>query len=165
MPAKLKNTRIALISCSKLKAPDPGEISAWKRYWPSPLFRLSYEFARDVWKADQIYILSAKYGIISHHSIIPTYDQTLSKMPRGERLYWGLKAANQLEEMSRHGGRAFLVLAGNTYTEHLNLQRVALNGNRIESPLKGLALGRRLSWLKNALLEFESHGFDDLIDT
>ena len=145
--ATLRNTRIALIACSKLKSTNEGAIPAYLRYLRSPLFHLSYLYAKQ-WGASHIYIMSAKYGLIHDGEEIYNYDKTLSKMSREDRKFWALDINNKLEEMGRHGGRVFLVLAGKDYYRDLDLSRLALFGNKVELPLQGLTQGRRLSWLK-----------------
>lgn len=149
---KLRNTRIALISCSKKKSKEPGEISAWKRYWPSTLFSLSYEYARAVWKADQIFILSAKYGIIPHTAIIPDYEMSLNSLSATERLRWAVKVNKGLAAISPNKQRTFLILAGTMYSKQLDLAESFSNGV-IETPLTGLGMGKRMQKLRQMIDE------------
>ena len=53
--------RIALISCTSNK--KAHKCPARELYSESPLFRLAYAFAKLV--ADKIFILSAKYGLVT----------------------------------------------------------------------------------------------------
>ncbi len=149
--AKLRNTKIALISCSKKKSLAPGEIDAWKRYLPSTLFALSYDYATRVWGADQVFILSAKYGIISHHAVIPNYEMSLNSLSRRERLIWAGPVKADIHAMGRFGGRSFLVLAGETYTKDLDLEGLAWNKNKVENPLTGLGMGKRMQRLRQMI--------------
>ncbi len=149
--AKLRNTKIALISCSKKKSQAPGEIDAWKRYLPSTLFALSYDFAKRVWGADQIFILSAKYGIISHHAVIPNYEMSLNSLSRQARFDWAMPVREAIQDMGRFGKRSFLVLAGETYTRDLNLEGLALNRNLVLTPLTGLGMGKRMQKLRQMI--------------
>lgn len=149
--AKLRNTRIALISCSKKKSLASGEIDAWKRYLPSTLFALSYDYATRIWKADQIFILSAKYGIISANAIIPYYEMSLNSLSRSERYNWARPVRSNIHDMSRFGGLSFLVLAGETYTKDLDLEGVAYNRNKVVNPLTGLGMGKRMQRLRQMI--------------
>lgn len=58
--------QIALISCSKMKKTYP--CPAHELYSASDLFSLSYQYAKK--RADKVYILSAKYGLVVSDSFI-----------------------------------------------------------------------------------------------
>ena len=65
-----------------------GEHSCEARelYSASALFSLSYQYARE--NADKVFVLSAKYGLVSENKVIAPYDQTLNDMPRKQQLEW-----------------------------------------------------------------------------
>ena len=65
--------RIALISCTSRK--KAYKCPARDLYSESPRFRLAYALAKLV--ADNIFILSAKYGLVPEHMIIEPYNETL----------------------------------------------------------------------------------------
>lgn len=72
--------RLLILSCSQRKRPDPGEIPAIERY-DGPLFRILRKFIRDVDNKDtmpDVFILSARFGLISTNQLIPTYDQKMT---------------------------------------------------------------------------------------
>ena len=62
--------RIALISCSKSKQNYP--CPARELYAPSQLFSLSYQYAKKV--ADEVYILSARYGLLAEEVMEKEWD-------------------------------------------------------------------------------------------
>ena len=137
-----EKVRIALISCSKEKKDYP--CPAWELYSASNLFSLSYQYAKKV--ADKIFILSAKYGLVSENQIIPPYNQTLKEMNRQQQLNW---ASGVLEALGRECNLSsdhFILLAGNTYCRDLvqHLPNHSL-------PLDGLRMGERMSRLKKLL--------------
>ena len=62
--------RIALISCSKSKQNYP--CPARELYAPSQLFSLSYQYAKKV--ADEVYVLSARYGLLAEEVMEKEWD-------------------------------------------------------------------------------------------
>lgn len=70
-------TRIALVSCTKLKKDYP--CSGQEMYLESQLFKKATDYIR---KQDynEWYILSAKYGLLNKDTIIEPYDTTLNNM-------------------------------------------------------------------------------------
>lgn len=67
--------KIALIACCKKK--KESQCRACEMY-QSTLFKLSYKYAEKT-GCDEIYILSAKYGLLDKDKIIAPYDETLNK--------------------------------------------------------------------------------------
>ncbi len=158
--AKVRRTRIALISCSKKKSPAPGEISAWKRYLPSTLFALSYDYAKRIWGAEEVYILSAKYGVIPENAIIPDYDVSLGDLSREERRSWAAGVSKTLSAMDPNGQKTFLVLAGVSYVRNLDFGRMDGNGSKFEYPLIGLGMGKRMQRLRQMIDAADEGGAD-----
>ena len=134
--------RIALISCSKLKKPYPCE--AKELYSASRLFSLSYAYARE--RADRIYILSAKYGLVGEDEIIAPYDETLKKKSVAERQAWARKVTDQLRQVCDIREDTFVILAGQDYYEYLLPQL-----KHAELPLGRLKFGPRLAFLQREL--------------
>jgi hypothetical protein len=134
--------RIALVACCGQKldrAAPAGEL------YTSPLFRMAAAYAR---RFDSWYILSAKYGLVRPDAVIEPYECTLLNMRAVDRLAWGRRVADQ---MAAEGiaGAGFVALAGAKYTEPLVRAGVSM-----ETPLKGLGIGKQLAWLsgKNSRL-------------
>lgn len=136
---------VALISCSSSK--KAYKCAASELYSESPRFRLSYEYAKLV--ADKVYILSAKYGLVSEDDIIEPYNETLKDKSSQERRMWSDKVLGALREISDPEQDEYFVIAGELYNEHLlpHLKKYWL-------PLKGKALGEWIPELKR-LLEIE----------
>lgn len=104
--------RIALISCSKLKADHP--CSARELYAPSQLFSLSYQYAKR--NADKVYILSAKYGLVEETDVIAPYDLTLADLPEHRQRDWANYVLAQMGERFNLEHNTFLILAGRCYS-------------------------------------------------
>src|SRR5687768_5389028 len=83
---------IALISCGKSKLSKPA--SAQELYI-GDLFQKSLAYARHR-KADAIYILSAKYGLVDLEQRIEPYEKTLNRMPAAEVKAWADQVLGEL---------------------------------------------------------------------
>ena len=74
------NSRLLILSCSQRKRPTKGKLPALKRY-DGPAFRVMNKFMRvcpsEVHLPD-VYILSAKFGLISADQPIPSYDHRMT---------------------------------------------------------------------------------------
>lgn len=77
-------SRIALISCTSIK--EDYDCSAIELYSKSPSCRLAYAYAEIV--ADDIYILSAKYGLVSKDQVLAPYNDTLVDKSEDEKKDW-----------------------------------------------------------------------------
>ena len=133
-------TTIALISCSKKKATHSAP--AFQLY-SSPLFRLSLAYATQ--QADDIFILSALHGLVSKDTILNPYNTTLTDLTTEEQKEWAERVHTQLAKQFDLQTTTFLILAGAQYEKHL----IPLLPHIIR-PLRGLPLGKRLSFLKAA---------------
>jgi len=134
--------KIALISCTSRK--KAYKCPARDLYSESLRFRLSYAFAKLV--ADKIFILSAKYGLVSEEIIIEPYNETLKEKSAQERREWGDMVLNELRKVSDLENDEFIVLAGEDYHENL-LPHL----NHFWIPLKGKALGEWIPELQRLI--------------
>jgi len=127
----------ALIACVKSKHPKP---MAAKDLYSSALFTKSKAFVEQ--RGLTVYVLSAKYGLISGNRIIAPYEQTLNNMGRDEVAAWAATVAKNIQ--STFGDQALLVMAGEKYLSFCDLV-----SNPIINPMKGLSIGKRLQWLNH----------------
>lgn len=130
---------IALIGCVKSKAENTCQA---KDMYISTLFKYSYQYARK--HTDDIYILSAKYGLIKDTEIISPYEETLNGKSKGEKKRWAYKVYQQLEKEGILS-EEFLLLAGENYSRYIR-QKI-----KTVEPLKGMPFGKRLAFLKSHL--------------
>ena len=136
--------KICLISCTKDK--QNYTCPAKEMYLPSLRFRLSYDYAKNIIKADGIFILSAKYGLLSENDIIETYDKTLNNMPRAKQIEWSNNIIQALKIQFNLDTTEFIILAGNNYYKDL-----IKHMKNYRLPLKGMALGVGNSYLKQII--------------
>ena len=131
--------RIVLISCVSKKRTSATEA---QDLYISTLFKLNLKYAKQL-DPDLIYILSAKYGVLSLEETIAPYDQTLNRMRVKERREWSKRVLSQLDQVTSLHDDEFIFLAGHQYRQFLvpHLQHVKI-------PLEGLGIGYQLQKLK-----------------
>lgn len=104
--------------------------------------RLRVEEAGRPW-----YILSAKYGLLDPDSVVAPYNQTLNTKSANDRRAW---ASSVMEDLTPHlaGVNFVTFFAGMAYREFMGPQ---LRQRRLTvyEPMKGLGIGRQLSWLSS----------------
>ena len=128
---------VIFIGCVKSKR--RGTYQA-KDLYISPLFRYSYRLA--VRSGGDIFILSAKYGLVRPEAVICSYEETLVGKTSQVKQEWARKVLGQMRA-ERIVGSPAVWLCGKNYYENLI-------GYFPESkiPLKGLSMGNRLKWMK-----------------
>ena len=135
-------SRIALISCTSLK--EDYDCSAIELYSKSPTFRLAYAYAEIV--ADDIYILSAKYGLVSKDQVLAPYNDTLLDKSEDEKKEWSKNVLAQLKDIASPEKDEFVIMAGNNYCKYLlpSITNVCL-------PLEGKRQGERQPALRRLI--------------
>ena len=73
--------KIAILTCSQRKS---KVACAAGNMYKSCLFVLRKRYAKDVLGCDEIYVLSAKYGLIDLDKIIEPYDTKLETLSKEE---------------------------------------------------------------------------------
>jgi hypothetical protein len=141
MEASKGRRKFGLISCVASKTDHAAPAAD---LYTSPLFAMArgYVEARcSVW-----FVLSAKYGLLAPDRIVEPYEQTLLKMKKPERQQWADQVTAALEKVLQKDDEIW-VLAGARYREFL-VPWLTARGHPVEIPLKSLAIGRQLQWLK-----------------
>ena len=132
--------RIALISCGKQKLAGTHRA---KDLYISPLFRFAYAHA--VRHFDKVFILSAKYGLLSPDEQIASYDITLTSMKSDERQRWAESVLLQMKEkIGTHDELHFF--CGSKYRRHLVETLKATHECVV--PFRGFGIGLQLQWYK-----------------
>lgn len=131
--------KIVLISCVSRKQSHKAKAG---ELYASTLFRLSFKYAVSLSPAD-IYILSAKHGLLEPEREIEPYEQTLNNMRATELREWGNNILQQLRQVTSLEEAEFIILAGDKYRKFL-LPHI----KNVSVPLKGLRIGEQLRHLK-----------------
>ena len=121
---------IALIACTQKKLPDRSP--AYDLY-TGTRFKLALGWVARK-NIPKIFVLSAKYGLISSGTIIDPYDESLHSKTPAEIVEWAKRVMFQLEHYVRHAERVH-VLAEDRYVDPL---RPYLRDPNVEFPLAGL---------------------------
>ena len=109
--------RLLLLGCSQKKVAKCGRLPAFQRY-DGPAYRVFRKFLRDDPDAGpplNLYILSAKYGLISGDILIPDYDLQMTT-ERAEQLRSAAQRSLALI-LSLHSYDEIFVVMGKVYRE------------------------------------------------
>ncbi len=131
---------IAFISCVKTKRNYPCKA---QDMYISDLFKKSLAYAKK--HADKVFILSAKYGLLTLDEIIYPYEKTLNKMSEYEKRDGHIKYLGNLL-MGGNNNEPCMFICGTNYRKYL-IQKFP----NAKIPLKNLSFGNQLKWLKNHL--------------
>jgi len=134
--------RIVLIACVKMKLRRKAKA---RDMYVSPLFKLMLEYAGTL-RPDDIFVLSAKYGVLPLDDEIEPYEATLNTMPAAQVREWAERTLGQLRQRADLEADHFIFLASRKYREHL-VQHVRSS----EIPLEGLRIGEQLHWLRERM--------------
>jgi hypothetical protein len=133
----LIDMKIALIGCVKKKVSYKTKAEL---LYDSTLFKYSLQYAKQ--ESDKVFILSAKYGLLSLDRTIEPYEVTLNTFSEQEKIEWSNMVFKQIKKDIGLNNQ-FMYLCGSNYKKYL---LDILPGS---DPLKGLGLGKRIQWLKN----------------
>ena len=134
--------KIVLISCG---SKNLSYTENAKYLYISPLFKMNLKFAKSL-NPDNIFILSAKYGLIDLDEEIESYDKTLNLMYSHEKKEWTNSVLQDLKRTADLDKDEFIFLAGENYRK-----RILPNIKNYKIPLKGLSIGRQLQYLKEKI--------------
>lgn len=107
--------RILITSCSQRKKTDKNLLPAIDRY-DGPSFRLLRKYLSQNTDKLEVYILSAKYGLLSYKNKIPFYEEKLIKQKSQELSQLSISQANQLFDKTEQKKEVFVNL-GNLYLQ------------------------------------------------
>jgi len=131
--------KVVLISCVSKKLSQRSKV---RDLYISSLFKSNLKYAEKL-RPDKIYVLSAKYGLLSLNDEIAPYNQTLNEMTTAEVKSWATEVLRQLRRVSEIENTNFIFLAGDRYRKYLLPEL-----NYYAIPLQGLRIGEQLSKLK-----------------
>ncbi len=134
--------KIVLLSCVKSKRIHSCKAADM---YTSALFQKMMAYAQSL-SPKSIFILSAKYGLLSTDTIIDPYEQTLKNMTKVEKRLWAQDVLSELRKHCDLDTDTFVFLAGMPYRENLTSHL-----KHYEVPMKGLGIGLQLQWLKRQL--------------
>jgi hypothetical protein len=128
-----------------------------KDLYLNQLFKTSLAYSYSL-KPNKIFILSALHHLLDLETEIVPYNVTLSNIPKSkrkkglkvlspaEKIEWGKKVVETLSERTDLQNDKFIILAGQEY-----IKPIKPFIKNIDDRLKGMGIGRRISFLKNQL--------------
>ena len=134
--------RIVLISCASKKLPHRAKA---QELYISPLFRLSLKYAHSL-KPNNIFILSAKHGLVELNEELDSYNETLMTKSNKETRLWAEDVSKELRLRVNLEQDEIVFLAGEKYRRHL-----IPHCKQHEVPLEGLRIGEQLQFLQRKL--------------
>lgn len=152
-------TQVFLIGCGKRKRREP---CIAVRLYTGGLFKSSliYALQRVCGEPvhERVFVLSARYGLLSTTDVVVPYDLRLDDLDRAARREWGLDVADALHARGLvRPDVELVVLAGRAYVDALRFGLEDLRapgaGPAVSTPLEGLGIGQRLAWLKARIAE------------
>ncbi len=132
---------ITLIACVSKKLDEKAQVCD---IYQSALFKKNLEYARNR-NSDDIFILSAKHGLLELSEEIEPYELTLNTMTPREKNKWARKVFKQIQDhpdIPDINEVHFIILAGVNYRELLESVLP-----HVELPLEGLQIGYQLQRL------------------
>ncbi len=127
--------RIVLVACA---APKRSQPSRARDLCTSSHFRKILLYAERL-SPDEIYILSAKYGLLGLDDEVQPYEITLNAMPAADVKFWAAQVLQQLAQRTDLQQDQFVFLAGAKYRRYL-VPHLA----HVEVPFEGLTIGKQL---------------------
>lgn len=134
---------LVLVSCCGPKLPSAAPA---RDLYQSQLFKMARAYAESC--GHPWVILSAQHHVLQPGQVITPYDARIPKMHR-KRLAWSQEVNARLLRATNHTPTTLISLCGMDYTTYMGpLEQL---GYSLEYPLRGLAIGERLRWLKQQL--------------
>ena len=134
--------KVALIACVSKKLDRKATV---EEIYQSPLFKKNLAYAKQR-KVDDIYILSAKHGLLELQMEIEPYNETLNTMSVKDKKAWAKKVLEDLFYIEDLDDTHFIILAGMNYRKYLVSELP-----HYEVPMEGLPIGKQLQWLTQQL--------------
>lgn len=114
-------------------------------YYPSTLFRCTLNYLKQTHLGfEEIYILSAKYGLLRLDDVIEPYNSYLPDFTKNEYKIWVNKVTEQLSNLPISEAHFYTSLS---YDKDLILT-LEEREVRCERHLSGLGIGQKVHWLQ-----------------
>lgn len=139
---------IVFIGCGKKKN---NKKCCAKNMYQGNYFNTCLQYAKTFTNENDIYILSAKYGVLCLDTIIEPYNITLNNFTKEQNKNWTEMVINQLKELNINNNEKVIMLCGKNYYKNL-----LTYFNDIELPLKDFeGMGYQISFMKQQIVKFK----------
>lgn len=156
---------VFLVGCGKSKLPQTAKV---RDLYTGTLFRRSLRLASLMAEQEggDVFVLSAKHGLLNLGERIAPYELALSSLPKRARMQWGERVVRQICDAYLIGHAAdlrllsFSILAGAAYadaiTAALAIQTPFASEPVVSEPMRGMGIGKRLASLGRDIARLES---------
>jgi len=134
---------VTLVGCSKQKRAKPCPA---KDLYLGQTFRRAMRYAEKA--SDEVFILSAKFGLLRTHDWIGPYDCAMQRLPARVRQLWAEEVVGRLAGYLPRLPLTITILAGQDYAIPF-LDAVGDHRWSFQQPLKGLRGGCQKQWLQS----------------
>lgn len=131
---------IVFLACTKRKRNYPCK--AKEIYRESQLFRGGWSYAESL-KPDEVWILSAKYGLLHPDTYIEPYEKTLISAKDEEVKKWSIMVAEQIKKAGINRNQKAIFLCGKPYRKYI--QNLFPDH---EAPCAHLGIGKQMQFYK-----------------
>lgn len=135
--------RIVCIACVSQKQTQAAPA---KDLYISDWFKKALAYTEQILKPDEVFILSAKYGLLNLDEVIEPYNVTLNQFKTSEVKAWANRVLEQLQSKVDVEEDEVIFLAGERYRKFLE---PAFKHSSV--PMKGLGIGQQLKFLKEGV--------------
>jgi hypothetical protein len=139
---------IVLIMCGNHKCNHRAKVID---LYKSDRYKLSIKYGKLITDENNIFVLSAKHGLLSLNQEIEPYDKSLYKMSPTEKEEWSERVITQLRKYTDANNDRYIFLADDTYCEYLSGKL-----DNTELPLKGISYEKHIEWLHDHIKEVEN---------
>jgi len=121
-----------------------------KDLYTSPRFQKSIEYAKTLTDYSNIYVLSAKHGLLGLEQEIDPYNQSIYEMSVQEKKAWADMVIKSMSNISNLKEDKYIFLTDDDYSEFL-LPYIS----NTELPLKGILQDEHIIFFNDKLLSLE----------
>lgn len=140
--------KVVLLMCGKNKLTSKAKA---RDLYTSERFVKSIEYAKYITSENNIFVLSAKYGLLELKAEIEPYDKSIYEMNISERTKWSNTVIGQLKRRYNLNEDMFIFLTDDFYCQDLYTKLT-----NCELPLKGLDQKNHIDWFNKMLTKKEN---------
>jgi len=138
--------QVGLVGCGKSKQTGTHKAS---ELYTGRLFRGAFEVASA--HCEEVYILSAKHGLLAPGDLVESYDYSLYDVSLAERDQWGSGIVSHLKTLFPVDlGLRFVFYAGQGYVRPV-LDQARVPQWEFFEAMRGLNLFQRMEWLRGSI--------------
>jgi hypothetical protein len=132
--------KIGLLATARKKSRIPAQVT---QFYQSPLFQKSVQYALKHY--DRMYFYNAKDGLLLPEKIMHPYDVSIKTFSIFEKRQWAHAVIKKFNEYEHPEKKMVYLHGGLVYRKHLEPELKNFGFDYVV-PLKGLGIGKQLTW-------------------